>query len=237
MILRALSADFLKIRRKMIWFLVFLGPIGVVALTAVNFGLRYDYLTKLYAADLWGGLMSSIGFLSVPALMFGTTLITSMVAGIEHGMNSWKQLLALPISRTSVFTAKFLLCSLLLLTSCAVLVPGMILLGTLLGFGENFPIFKILQLAFYPFLAALPILALQLWLSVTMANQAVPLTVGIFGTILTMFSFGLPDWVVWKWPMLNNAAHKPEYSVYAGLAAGVVVLALALIDFLRRDVK
>ena len=75
--LSILASDFIKIRRKLIWFLIFLGPFGVVALQAVNFGLRYDYLTKVHEKDLWAGLIGEAGYLAIPALMLGLTLIAS----------------------------------------------------------------------------------------------------------------------------------------------------------------
>ena len=37
--MRIMASEFLKIKRKMILFLVFLGPFGVIGLEAVNFGL------------------------------------------------------------------------------------------------------------------------------------------------------------------------------------------------------
>ena len=57
---RALSADWLKIRGKGIWFLVFLAPIGLTAMQALNFGLRLDYLKEQYADNLWGGLLGNV---------------------------------------------------------------------------------------------------------------------------------------------------------------------------------
>jgi hypothetical protein len=237
MIAQVLAADFIKIRRKAIWFLVFLGPIGVIALQAVNFGLRYDYLIGVYKDDLWNGLLENIRFLSVPAVLFGMTIITSMIAGIEHQMNGWKQVLALPVSRFSVYAAKFILTTLLLLVSCGLLAVGSIVLGLLLKFGSDFSLVAILQGSFYPLLAAMPILALQLYLSITMKNQAIPLTVGIVGTIVSLFAMLLPDWFLWKWPLLVNEANKPEYSVMAGLSVGIVFFTCGLFDFLRRDVK
>lgn len=51
-----MASEWLKIRRKGIWLLIALGPLGVVGLQALNFFLRYDYLTKRYADDLWGRL-------------------------------------------------------------------------------------------------------------------------------------------------------------------------------------
>lgn len=237
MIAQVLAADFIKIRRKAIWFLVFLGPIGVIALQAANFGLRYDWLVSQYQDDLWGALLENIHFLGVPAILFGTTILASMIAGIEHQMNSWKQVLALPVSRFHVYLAKFILNTFLMLVSCSILAVGSIGLGLALKFGTDFSIGDVLQKSFYPLFAGLPILALQLWLSITMKNQAIPLTVGIVGTIVSMFAMALPDWMIWKWPLLINEANIPEYSVIAGVSIGVLLLACSVFDFIRRDVK
>lgn len=233
---KLLAADFLKIRKKMIWFLIFLAPVGVVSLQAVNYGLRYDYLMKTTEADRWGGLLGGIHFLLTPALLLGIAIIASMVANIEHQMNAWKQMLALPIPRTSVYAAKFALVALLLSVSCVLLGIGTVLLGTVLDLGDKVPLTEVVKLAFYPFAASLPVLALQLWLSLTIHNQAIPLTVGIAGSIVSMF-VTLPAWVVWSWPTLINEAGKPEYSAGAGLAVGIGLLLLGMIDFTRRDVN
>lgn len=237
MIGRVLASDFVKIRRTMIVFLLFFGPFGVIGLQALNFGLRYDYLVKEYADDLWGGFLSNIQFLAAPALLLGLTIVISMIAGYEHQLNSWKQLLALPVTRFSVMASKFLLNFLLLLVSCILLAAGAVLLGLALGFGSGIPWGDVARMAFYPFVAALPIFTLQLWLSVTMKNQAIPLTVGIVGTILSLYAMILPDWVMWKWPLLINDAKKPELSVLAGAAGGAVLFLLASLHFSRKDVN
>lgn len=233
---KLLAADFMKIRKKMIWFLIFLAPVGVISLQAVNYGLRYDYLMKTTEADRWGGLLENIHFLLTPALLLGITIIASMVANIEHQMNAWKQLLALPIPRTSVYAAKFALVALLLAVSCLLLGVGAVVLGVALDLGEGVPLIEVAKLASYPFAASLPVLAVQLWMSLTIKNQAIPLTAGIAGSIVSMF-VTLPAWVVWTWPTLMNEAGKPEYSAGAGLVVGAALLLLGMIDFTRRDVN
>ena len=57
---RALSSDWLKIRGKGIWFLVFLAPIGLTLMQALNFGLRLDYLKGIYGDNLWNGLLENV---------------------------------------------------------------------------------------------------------------------------------------------------------------------------------
>lgn len=238
MIGRVLSAEFLKIRRKMIWFLIVLGPAGVVGLQAVNYGLRYDYLTKLHAANLWGGLLGDISMLMVPTLFIGLAIIASMTAGIEHQTNAWKMTLALPVTRAQVFAGKFVLNALLLFASSTLLAAGAIVLGVGLGFSVGeVPCGRLLELTYYPYLAVMPFLALQVWLSVTLHNQAVPLTVGIAGMVFSMFSSRFGEWMPYNWPYLNNAAGNPLYFAASGVALGAVILAAALVQFGRKDVK
>lgn len=238
MIMRLLSVELLKIRRKMIWFLIFLGPLGVIGLQAANFGLRYDYLTEQYAHDLWGGLLGNVAMLTVPTLFMGLAIIASMTAGIEHHMNAWKQTLALPVTKIHVFLGKFLLTVMLLFVSCTLLSVGTIILGILLGFDISaIPYGRLLELSYYPYMAIMPFIALQVWLSVTMHNQAIPLTVGILGMVFAMFSSRFGDWMPYKWPYLQNAADNPLYSVASGLALGVIVLCAGMIEFAGKDVK
>ncbi|AJY77780.1 permease [Paenibacillus beijingensis] len=228
----------LKIRKKMIWFLTVLGPLGVVGLQAVNFGLRYDYLTKQYAADLWGGLLWNVGMLMVPTLFIGLAIIASMTAGIEHQTNSWKQILALPVKKSQVFIGKFLLSALLLFCSSTLLAAGTVALGFALRFpAADIPYRELLEMAYYPYLAIVPFIALQVWLSVTMHNQAIALTIGIAGTVFSLFSTRFDDWMPYKWPYLQNAADNPLYSAALGIVFGVVVLYAGVIEFVRKDVK
>lgn len=119
-----MASEWLKIRRKGIWLLIALGPLGVVGLQALNFFLRYDYLTKRYADDLWGAVIGNVHQLSVPTLLMGIAIVASMIAGIEHQTNAWKQTLALPVSKWCVFACKFTLLCTLLVCACTLLAAG-----------------------------------------------------------------------------------------------------------------
>lgn len=235
MIGKALSSDFLKIRGKGLWFLAVLGPVGLIAMQALNFGLRYDYLTTRYADNLWGVLVDNIfGFVPM-SLLLGITIISSLLANIEHHMSSWKQLLALPVPRTAVFGAKFALCVVLLTLSCILLGIGTIALGLLLKFGADFPVWDIARLCFYPFAASFPMLALMLWLCMTFKNQALPLTLGVVMSIFS--SVSLSEWLPINWPMLGFIGPHRELFVGAGLLCGFIVLALGSLHFSRKDVN
>ncbi|QTD40536.1 ABC transporter permease [Sporosarcina sp. Te-1] len=235
--IRVMLSEFIKIKRKLILFLIILGPLGVIGLQAANFGLRYDWLTSQYKEDLWGGLIGEVTMLSVPTILIGLTILTSMIANIEHQTNAWKQLVALPVSKMKIFAGKALLSFILLFMSCLFLFFGTIVLGICLRYGTDIPLLYLMKMCFFPFLAAMPFLALQTWLAISMKNQAIPLTTGILGTIVSLYATGFPDWMPLKWPWLVNEWDEPVYSVLFGIVTGLGLYSLSLIDFSRRDVK
>lgn len=233
---RALSADLLKIRRKGIWLLAIIAPIGLVAMMALNFGLRYDYLMNYYAEDPWGGLIDNVlGFVPF-AIYLGITLVCSLMAAVEYKTSSWKQLLALPVSRTTVFSAKFTLVVIVLSLSCILLSIGTWGLGLALDMGWDAPYLDLLRLGFLPLIGALPMLALQLWLSITCRNPALPTSIGIVATVSLMFTFRAPSWLPLKWPELAYGGPNQAQILGLSLLLGIIIIGIGLNHFNRKDV-
>ncbi|MNC39360.1 ABC-2 family transporter protein [compost metagenome] len=167
-------------------------------------------------------------------MLQGAALLASLVAGSEHRTHAWKQLLALPVTRFAVFLAKFLACGGLLLLSSTLLAVGTFFLGGLLGFGWHPPAMELLAASFHPTLAGMAVVALQLWLSVMLRNQAIPLAVGVAGTLIGMFYYKLPDWMLWKWVTLPESGSL-RYILF-GLVASTGLLVAGAAHFSRRDV-
>ncbi|MDQ6423625.1 ABC transporter permease [Paenibacillus sp. LHD-117] len=236
MIGKAIRADLLKIKGKGIWFLTFLAPIGLIAMQALNYGLRYDHMMKAYADDPWGNLLENILMFVPIALMMGITILSSMLANVEHHTSAWKQLLALPISRYAVFGAKFAIVAMLLAVSCAMLAIRTFALGVALGFDpSDFPSLDVAKLASYPYLASWTVLAPVLWMCVTYRNQSLPITIGIVAALLSIFP--ISEWVPISWPLASYKATHGETFVFAGLACGIAILLPTAVHFNRKDVS
>ncbi len=180
-----------------------------------------------------GRLLSNVQSLSLSAILLGITIITSIIAHLEHSSTSWKHLLILPIEKRKIFIAKFILSFILLFISCSILFIGSIFLGIGLDFGNSIPWSKVIKISFFPYFSALPVLALQLWLSIVYKNQGITLIVGVLGTVLALFSESLPDWIIWKLPLL---ASKSNTTTLLGATVGVLLILIATFDFVRRDV-
>ncbi|MEA0552516.1 ABC transporter permease [Lysinibacillus irui] len=236
MIGKLLTADFLKIKRKGLWFLTLLGPLGVVALQMVNYGVRKDYLLQ-QSEDDWGYYLLNIHSFTPLAIVLGIAILTSFMASIENETNAWKQLIALPVSKLSVYLSKFTVLALLLFLASTVLMIFTLSYGLFLNLGAPVPYLEVAKFSYFPALAALPILALQLWIASVSHNQGIPITVGIFGVIFAYSSFVLPDWMIWKWPSLMNQWDEPIINVLLGVGIGILLYIVGMIDFARRDVK
>lgn len=235
MIRKLLQADFLKMKRKGFWFLTFLGPFGVVALQMVNYGVRKDYLLQ-QSDDDWLYYLLNVSTFTPLALVLGIAILTSLTASVENETNAWKQLMALPVSKMSVYLSKFTVLACLLLISSFLLMLFTLAYGVYLDLGE-IPYTDLLKFSFYPFFAALPILALHLWIALVSKNQGITITTGVFGVIFTYSAFALPDWMIWKWPSLMNEAGEPVINVLLGIGVGCMLYMAGMFDFARRDVK
>lgn len=236
MIGKLLTADFLKIKRKGLWFLTILGPVGVVALQMVNYGVRKDYLLQ-QSDDDWVYFLQNIHSFTPLAIVLGIAILTSFMASIENETNAWKQLIALPVSKLSVYLSKFTVLAILLFLSSTLLMLFTLSYGLFLSLSEPIPYLELAKYSYFPALAALPILALQLWIASVCHNQGIPITVGIFGVIFAYSSYVLPDWMIWKWPSLMNQWDEPTINVMLGVGVGIFLYMVGMIDFVRRDVK
>ena len=230
-----LAVERMKMKRKGFWLLTLLGPIGVVAMQMVNYGVRKDYLLE-QSNDDWGYFLANVHSFTPLALMLGITILTSLMTSVENETNAWKQLLALPVSKGKVYFAKFITLATLLFISSVMLFVFTLAYGIFLDLGDDIPIQGLIEISFYPYFASLALLALQLWIATVSQNQGIPITTGVLLTILVM-NPNWPIWVFWSWPMLVNDWNEPLINAGLGVAAGLLLYLTGMLDFMRRDVK
>lgn len=51
-----------------------------------------------------------------------------------------------------------------------------------------------------------------------------------------MFALQMPDWLIWKWPLLEGE-HAVEWYVSIGIITGLIIFIAGMMHFTRRDVK
>ena len=189
---RLFRAERIKLRRSRIWLLVLVSPLlaGLFEFVILQSGEgEKDWLNVVIEMSYFHALL----FLPLLAGIFSATVCRS-----EHDSGGWKQLLALPVQRTTVYLVKLFTVALLLLVTQLAFLGMMVAVGLVNGMGDSLPWDMILRSTASGWLATLPLAALQMAVSVGWSSFAAPLAVNV---VLT-----LPNILV-----VNSAQYGPYY--------------------------
>lgn len=249
-LLRALSAETLKLRGTLALWMCLVAPATVAVLymlqmVVMDYGNRPtmapDQAWKMYAQAvlaLWTILM----------LPLFVTLEAALLAGLEHGNQQWKHLLALPLPRSAHYLAKSLalvgLVALSMLALCLLIPPGGWLLDLLqprFGIGGPPPMRFIFSHAATAFGAALLMVALQGWIALRWRSFTIAVASGMTATVVGYLvgqSERFGHWYPWSMALQTMASEPKhlDFVLVAGIGGGLLATALAAWEFSRRDV-
>lgn len=245
-LLRALHAELLKLKRTLAFRMIFVAPL-LVALLQFFIALNQRRIPADF--KLWEAVFrNSLSVWAIFMLPLLITLETALLTGIEHSEKQWKHLLALPIPRYTIYTAKLLMALLLALLStlvlCGLLVlTGYVLLGVRPAYASALgPDYRwLLQHAVLLWLAAWLIIALHTWISIRWASFTVALGAGVAGTFFALFaaSARIGKYYPWLLPVntmnIVTGEQRSQLALLLGVGGGVVVALLGCLEFVRRD--
>ncbi|MEK4342152.1 ABC transporter permease [Brevibacillus sp. FSL L8-0710] len=210
---RFFRSELLKLRKSPIWLLVFVSP---ALSTIFGLGMR---ITPEMEEMAWGMTYTMMaaphGLLFLPLL---TGVLSAFVCRYEHVGGGWKQMLALPVSRGTVYVVKFIwVIGLLLLTQC-LLLAGLLAVGTVKGYSAAVPWDILVSSLVGGWVACMPLAALQLAVSVAWSSFAAPMAVSAIFTlpnILLVNSEKYGPWYPWAQPMIAmlSGAQQAESGV------------------------
>lgn len=250
---RALTAEWLKLRRTLALAVAFVAPFAIVLLQ-VGAALSRETSLTAYVSDgetVWQTFIrQNMNWWSLLMLPLFVTLETALVAGLDHAGDHWKQLFALPIRRGAVYAAKYLIGMALVGLSLLALLGFSVLAG--LGLGLIYPDVG-LNLAGIPWLHGLAlcgvvgvsaclVTALQSWVSLRWRSFAVAAAVGIVATVagVIIINSDYGQYYPWTLPALTMLTYVreslPVGHVLLGSLGGVLVAAVGGYEMTRRDV-
>lgn len=192
---RVLQSEWLKIRKSNIWLLIFISP--MLAFFAGIADLGYPD---------WGILLSQMVYIhAMIFLPLLTGVFSAFVCRYEHGDGGWKQLLALPMTRTHLYLAKFMVVLLLLVVTQLIFFGGVFAAGQIHGLEQAFPWEMMLRSGLGGLVAVLPLIALQLTVSIAWSSFAAPMALNFVFTLPNIMIVNSADygpWYPWAQPML-----------------------------------
>lgn len=233
MILELMRAEGLKLKQLCRWMPLIQGII-LISMTALEWYLYF----RQGPGGIYSGFAVMYLFLSFIFLL-GITLLASIMAGTEHETKAWKQLLAMPVPKGSVFLAKMAWIFILQLCTVIITIAGMCMIWVLYS-DEPIPWGIMILQPLFACLSTLPMMAIQLWLSTVFSNQALPLAIGIFGSISSLFLARSHSFVIqilpWSYPSLSSPL-IPGHMQWIGISLGIggLLSVLGALLFARRE--
>ena len=240
-------------------------PFLLCLLIFVGFFSKSEHLERYPGVLLWlqfaGAILGVMGSLLLPMLI---VFIAYSVNSIEHKADTWKTLFSLPVSKLSVYAAKYFYALFLVFLCLALFVVLTISFGDFLGvlkpelkFADYSPVSLLSQLYFKLFLSSLGILSIQFLLSLLFRDFLKPMGIGfvctITGVILASKGWEYAYLFPYSHPMLalkalqqakGNAKGMLDITVnmltndtWVSLVIAVVVFVAGYFIVLKRSVK
>jgi hypothetical protein len=240
-------------------------PLLLCLLLFIAFFHKSEHFAPMPGMLLWlqfaGAILGVMGSLLLPMLI---VFIAYSVNSVEHKADTWKSLFSLPISKLSVYTAKYLYAFFLIFLCLALFVLFTIGFGNLLGvlkpelkFSDYNLSSFLVQIYFKLFLSSLGILSIQFLLSLLFRDFLKPMGIGfvctITGVILAtsgweyayMFPYSHPMLALKMLPNHNPKIHAmPQLTIdlftkdiFISLGVAVVVFIAGYFIVLKKSVK
>jgi hypothetical protein len=192
---RVVASERLKIGRPSIWLLLSVSP-----LLAILIGIFVNLDSpEATGGSAWGTLFVAMSMLHAVMLMpVLAGILSAWVCRYEHAGGGWKQLLALPVTRTTVYAAKLTVVVGLIGICQLMLLGALWLVGMYQGLSDPFPWSMVLTSLTGSWFACFPVAALQLGASLAWSSFGIPLAINV--------SFTVPNLLI-----LNSAKIAPFY--------------------------
>lgn len=230
-----LWAEFMKIKPVCLW-IPLISAFILIAFTCLEWYLYF----RQGEAGIYAGLNVVYMFLSFTVLL-AISLLCSIIAETEHENQSLKMIFAMPVRRSDFYFAKAI-CAGILMLVCSLLIIGGFSAIWLIYTDKPLPFYFLVKQVMGCLAASLPVLAIQLFLSLRFSNQTIPLGVGVAGAIsslfLARFGGGILYFLPWVYPsMASPFMGGYIYWIILGLVAGVGLLGAGAIYFHRMEIR
>ena len=213
-------------------------PMLIGLLLFTGFFTNSAKLASLPPALLWmqfaGAILSVMGTLLLPIYI---VFISYSVNSMEHKADTWKTLFSLPVSKWSVYAAKYFYALFLVFLCLLLFVLFTLGLGNLLGilkpglkFTAYHPESFLFQIYLKLFLAALGILSIQFLLSLVWSDFLKPMGIGFVSTIAAAIMSGTG----WQYAYLFPYAH-PFLAIHSIITRGNGAIPVLSVDYLTKD--
>lgn len=228
-----LTIEFIKVKRSKIMPLIFIAPLLVVASGVASL---QSYLTPEYT-HAWAAMFIQSALLYAYYLLpLSMIIVCVMIAGRETAHNGMLKMLALPINRYALSTAKFCVLLFYLLMEVVVffvvfVVAGLIAAGST-GMSETLPVLYLVHWCCVLFVTMVPSLAGMWAITVLFEKPLASIGLNILLVIPGILAANTPLWVVYPYCYSGYAVSRALHAAgVMGAGDGVPLFPFVLCAF------
>lgn len=194
---KLLKIEFLKLKHAMVLTTATICPLFAVMLGSID--LLSAVAERGNDVLQWSNLIYYIGlYFSVIVYVMCITIVLAMTGRIEHANNGWKHILSLPVRRGNIYFTK-LIVGVTVITYCVLILwLGTIVTGKIIGVDGPIP-FELVKTSLFSYYSALPIIAIQFYLSFSFNHIGIPLAVGTALTFPVLLILNSKYWIYYPW--------------------------------------
>lgn len=251
------SSDLVKLKRSWFWGIVLFFPAvlvgGATLLLLLNADIKQE-ISEGRSENIWGVMWMITFYGNYFMIHLSATILCSYIANLEHQARSWKLIFSMPISKLQYYWTRYMWISFGMLLSGLFLMVGMCLIGFLFGGGDTFNASRIFYFTMLPYLTSFALIGLQLWMSMVLHNQVIPIIMGGVGVILGLFLIQLPgvtQYLPWVLPYqvtfsdeniitnFSSIVNSPDFQwewIWISIGMGLFFTIIGSIHFSNREV-
>ncbi|MFJ8457854.1 ABC transporter permease [Lysinibacillus xylanilyticus] len=241
-----LKSELLKYKRKKLLLVVFLiQSLALLWLFAIVSQEKKEFLN-------WESLLSRVSMINALFLPIMIAIITSRIIDFENKGNTWKLLCAIPTSRQQVYMSKIIFSIVFLIYAGVISISALIVIGKIFNFESEVPVILLLKYGLFTIIGCIPMVILQLWISLIVKNQVFALTAGVIGSFLGYFGQMFPwkAWIIWTYSSMTNPIswafsngkivffpnQEVMMSLSLSLGVSLLLIVLSTVHFSHKDI-
>ncbi|SDW76885.1 hypothetical protein SAMN05444487_10650 [Marininema mesophilum] len=179
--------DWIKIRRSVVWWIMISVPIFISMIGINNYMSHLDVFKKEGMLG-WMGAWTQVEFLyGMMLLPVMISVYVCLLCRFEYLSGGWKQMFSYPISWTDIYVSKLLWSMILIVLTNVAMLVVFLLLGIMWGVQGEIPWLTFLTMMINGWIATVPLIAIQLWISTQWDNFSIPIILNFIFVIPNIF--------------------------------------------------
>ncbi len=230
---KVLEAELLKLKHSKIIALVMFLPLFFVVLGFTNF-IRYKELFTSKGQNIWQQVYTqSAMFYGLFVLSLFVTIVMAILVRIENSENNFRRILTLSVKRKEIYLAKFMVGVAIVFLNLLGFMFMIIAAGGILAGNTKMPL-GIIYGPLLAFVALIPVMAIQYYLSMKFSNIGVALGIGAVFSIPSVLISNTRFWILFPWTYSGRAiltganVHPFETGIHM-YAIGIVIAILFIL--------